>query len=40
MTTQGLVVYANNAAALAGGLVAGDLYISPSGDPRLLAIVI
>jgi hypothetical protein len=34
----GLTAYANNAAALAGGLVAGDLYRT-SADPSLVAIV-
>lgn len=33
-------VYANNAAAIAGGLVAGDVYMVSSTDPRQLAIVV
>lgn len=33
-----LAVYANNAAALAGGLVAGDLYRT-GGDPDLVCVV-
>jgi hypothetical protein len=32
--------YANNAAAIAGGLVAGEVYIPTSGDPRTLCIVV
>lgn len=31
--------YANNASAIAGGLVAGDLYQGTSGDPRPIYIV-
>ena len=31
--------YANNAAALVGGLLAGDIYVVTASDPRQLAIV-
>jgi hypothetical protein len=35
----GLSAYANNAAALAGGLVAGDAYLVAGSDPRTVAVV-
>lgn len=35
-----LEVYANNAAALAGGLVAGNLYMVTGSDPRQVAVTI
>jgi hypothetical protein len=35
----GLPVYANNAAAIAGGLTAGALYTTGAGDPRPVYIV-
>jgi hypothetical protein len=38
LNITGIPVYANNAAAIAGGLVAGDLYRT-NGDPDLLCIV-
>lgn len=38
LSVVGLPVYANNAAALAGGLVAGDFYHT-GGDPDLVAVV-
>ncbi len=37
---SGLTAYANNAAALAGGLVAGDFYMVTGSDPRQVAVVV
>lgn len=39
LKVAGLPSYANNAAALAGGLVAGEAYLVAGSDPRALAIV-
>lgn len=38
ISTVGLPIFANNAAAIAGGLVAGDLYLTGS-DPDFAAVV-
>lgn len=38
LNINGLPIYANNAAAIAGGLIAGDLYRT-GGDPDLLCVV-
>jgi hypothetical protein len=38
LAVVGLVVYANNAAAITGGLAAGDFYRTGS-DPDLVAVV-
>jgi hypothetical protein len=40
LNLQDLPEYANNAAALAGGLVAGDFYRATTGDPRPICQVI
>jgi Pectate lyase superfamily protein len=40
LAVYNLVSYANNAAALAGGLQVGDLYVITGSDPRAVAVVI
>lgn len=39
LTLSGLSAYANNAAAISGGLTAGQLYMVAGSNPRTLAIV-
>lgn len=40
LQSAGLPLYANNAAALAGGLAVGDFYIVTATDPAQLAVVV